>query len=47
MYDALREAGHPHPYFQAANSRAVQAYQQRCAAPQTKRKIRTGAAVKA
>ncbi|WP_256942976.1 tetratricopeptide repeat protein [Achromobacter xylosoxidans] len=42
MHDALREAGHPHPYFQAANSRAVEAYQQRCSAPQTKRKAKPG-----
>ncbi|WP_447921897.1 tetratricopeptide repeat protein [Achromobacter aegrifaciens] len=40
MHDALREAGHPHPYFQAANSSAVQAYQQRCAVPQTKHKTK-------
>ena len=42
MHDALQEAGHPHPYFQAANSPAVQAYQHRCAAPQTKRKTKAG-----
>ncbi|WP_242702603.1 MULTISPECIES: tetratricopeptide repeat protein [Achromobacter] len=42
MHDALREAGQPHPYFQAANSSAVAVYQQRCSAPQTKRKTRHG-----
>ncbi|MGS1009185.1 tetratricopeptide repeat protein [Achromobacter anxifer] len=42
MHDALREAGHPHPYFQAASSPAVEAYQQRCSAPQTKRKAKPG-----
>jgi len=42
MHDALREAGQPHPYFEAASSSAVKAYQQRCSAPQTKRKTRQG-----
>lgn len=47
MHDALREARHPHPYFQAASSREVQAYQQRCAAPQTKRKTRSATGAEA
>lgn len=39
LHDAMREAQYPHPYFQAANSPAVQAYRQRCDSPRTKRKF--------
>ena len=38
LHTALREAGYPHPYFQPAGSRAVQAYQEGCARPRIKPK---------
>ncbi len=42
MYEALREARYPHPYFQPANSAAASAYQKRCAIPVAKDKTRRG-----
>lgn len=38
MHTALREAGYPHPYFQPAESDAVQEYRARCAKPRIKAK---------
>ncbi|WMD20040.1 hypothetical protein RAS12_26065 [Achromobacter seleniivolatilans] len=38
MYDAMRETGYPHPYFQSVESDAVKAYRARCDQPWTKTK---------
>ncbi|MCC3262477.1 hypothetical protein LLE87_30365, partial [Paenibacillus polymyxa] len=38
MHAALREAGYPHPYFQPADSDAVNDYRARCAKPRIKAK---------
>ncbi|MFD4837179.1 tetratricopeptide repeat protein [Achromobacter sp. NPDC058515] len=38
MYDAMREAGYPHPYFQPADSGAVKAYRDRCDQPRARTK---------
>lgn len=46
MYDAMHQAGYPHPYFQASSSPAVERYRQRCDRPWAKRKgWRTDAAL--
>lgn len=39
LHDAMREAQYPHPYFQPADSPAVQKYRQRCDRPRTKQKL--------
>lgn len=46
LYAAMREAQYDHPYFQPADSDAVQAYRQRCDGPRIKRKtLAIGAAL--
>ncbi len=47
LYTAMREAQYAHPYFQHANSDAVNAYRQRCDGPRIKRKTVANAAADA